>query len=874
MQNANSSLSTIIDAPNIRTTHIRPLTKADRHVLVANFKKCKFMFPLQISFKALYKGAILHQAGAPIHIPPLEGINAPDYKITGRHYELKTSMPNTREFANIPISSVIGITEDVIFKVKGSPLWCEGSKADAHYYLMLLQDASPSVYEGLKGKTYINTALIISDNESKDYLKAQKSMAADLEHIRSHSIKLDSYRQKIAKDTVKLSDTALFAKSQLTAHLDLCGGTNGIPNETKSVMFQLLATLDHASKGNFIMSGKEYYNAFRSSLAATGADSSFALDDDVNCPTPLMDSDFPLESFSTLSNRIISVIDSMAFKDTMTDPLDAAIPSFPFFVNPNTASIQRQGDKTKEHQLLQRVRLSLKGKNNRIPLNLLDEMIHSGLWKFDPSTREFIPTTISMDLPVLTKENVYEFTTTPETSKLIDDHIAKHPNYFVPEDEFITSEKLQQHSLPEYLLEDPSINLQHSEVVKRRSRLDIKGGLQKKADTMINGIFSKVEKAFSSNKDEFKNTLKDFISKSSLRYPPIEKITTVVGKLVTSKIREEILKTPTIAALISKHDNDFSIYYKAEVEGLSFASSFCKSATSIAVIRDYLRTTVPVIKQKITNSSADKKSTLEKILLKLEKILNNPTLSEISFIELYESISSLPIDLDYNPTQELITSATTSGATTAGQSKVITDLLKQFDNTEFGSQIQGILDREDKDSLTNLLAGIKITDGADSFNSTCEMVAQKMDGIIFGNFYLQIYSYCYFLLFRHVIDIYIEIGVKIFDTSDSNRLDKKVTVPLLEMAKNGLVEVVSFMWWANNPMFPLEYRHSYVIDPIQNAITYNVLAKKGTAESDLNVILSPTRQRVNYFYVLNCVLLGLKSARIAGRFCFIRIRHQ
>ena len=655
-----------------RTTHLVMPDKYTKEELVTHFKTQGYLLPMEVSNKTLYTAALAKKNQIQIYIPLTKDVVAHDYIIKGHSYELKPEVRKVMEYSNLPIQAVMAITEEVVYNQKGMPLWCEGSRVDGHYYLLLLQYLDPKTYASIKSSTEVTQHVLLLDQEAADYYKVQKKIGKQLEHLRSHAVKLRSIKNDASSNMAELVQTGAFCKTQLVNHVELSGGLDKINEKSMQALKRIAELIMSSASKDQLKTARDYYKEYARVNQVSLDQVGLKIDISIECPPPLQETELSLESFEEIADKLLGFLGQNQLHPHSRDEINAGMPSFGLLVYPKFKYDQKIV--TEADRLIDNAMDCIRHKT-QIPLHVLQKMLNAGIWRFDPITRVFAPREGWEYAPTIPPAICFKYATSDEGAKIIkrslDEgkiHVLNPAEYFgkkfVVDQSFMQSydedEMLQSLAIP--LVQSASLDLEKAKILKF-------------ADRIIDAAISNSITDLTTDMHKIQAIVSERRKALQLAFPPLNKIQTEISRTLCTMVWDRLNQDKTVADKISRLDPDKSMKVKIvdsvqpKVNPLSTSEEFAKELWRIT------KNSLATLKAKHLSTSGEVKLLYEKAVKFAENVVSSFDDKKYSdAFSKYDTLANLGLNDHYGPPQQVASSAQTAGAQTAGFSAVVKGL--------------------------------------------------------------------------------------------------------------------------------------------------------------------------------------------------------
>ena len=753
-----------------RTTHIVLPDKLSKEQLIQKFRTEGYLLPITVTKKTLYRAALGRSHGIPMYIPLVKDVVAPHYQINKHIYLIKPEIAAVGEFANMPGEAVAAIVEEVTFNIKGMPLWCEGSRVDIHYYLMLLQYLDPRIYNSIKSSTEVMQHVLLLDADAKTYLAVQSKIGKQLLDLQTHAVKLRSMKNKASGQMKALLETGSFCKAQLLNFVQLNGGMDVLGKEFLDSMAKLIDFINGLSSTNELKNAREYYEAFIKKNRSGLKQERFAIDIKEPCPPPLQDTEMPVEAFGELTNKMLGFLGQYELSTAPVNHLHASMPSYAYRL-PRSESLVDNATVEKMGWLIKIAQGHVK-KNSVIPISTLRLMLAEKIWRFDVATRSFVPNEGWEMAPTIPSQLCFNFASSEQGSKMIEAalhgdqvRVLNIADYFG-----------KQTKIDDTFLRDGVRNELVSElvapIIREAATEKEKMKLYRTVDKIVSRSIQGAVDSMQQDQNLIEDLLKQRRESVSQAFPGFERLQPTISQKLC-ELADVILRgDPMIAARLRQMDPENKAQVKIlEVVGPA-ANKLAVSKEFITAIYKHANFSSAMIESKRNLASGELKllysnaSNLIGDMLKFFGKGDTP-----NFIKAYDSLSSLGINNNYEPGSASVRTAVTSGANTAGASALMNGFISALDVDQQVAKLLSSLDRDDLNEVLKTICAIPAGE-APKVVQTCieEMKKYYEKDIPTYAETLQPYSFAFMLLGRYLLDVCFELAVYLNSIKKKNKL--------------------------------------------------------------------------------------------------------
>lgn len=661
------------------TTHIVRAHKKDRITLIEEFKKKKYFFPMELPEKAYYRGALAIKFESPVFLPKADEIVAPDYRIRHGSYFIKPEVKAVRHYANIPIPAVKYLTEEVVFKVVGKPLWCENSEADCHYYLILLQHVAPATYNEIKGTTHVERHTLTDSNEARLYLNIQKDMGKILDIVKSHTIKLSHLKIKAAEKYKDLQMLVSTTESLLVGHVESHDGVQNLSPSTVEVFKRIMAVVADLGVMKNVMDAKNYYAHYShvNSVAINALGFAFRITED--CPPPLSEQETPPESFEQITTKLSAMMEEDMIRRVSEMQLRETMPVLHYLPKATNLS------KTATQPRLVRIAKTFVQGKKQIPLAIIKEMLKSSIWKFDIKSRTMLPTDHQSEACVIPTSCCYQYLVSPEGQKMIQAALQDKSEMILEAPQIIPNQiniqsVLALRNTGNAMLEElttPVIN----EAMNQQETSRADSG----ADNIVNGLISQTLNMVKDDVSQLRDIVKKRRTEVGLAFPPVSSVSKYLGKWLLAQVQAELQKQSLVSNFLKSYDTEgmiaARIHARAQDEAAKIVLSpdFIEVATELATVA--IRS-LDAFKTRGTDAEKDFYSTAAATVDQFIKASKNREHDQA--LLLYGKLSDLGLSETFQKSGISVSSAQTAGAGTSVGMSIFQGLLARI-NKDGGS---------------------------------------------------------------------------------------------------------------------------------------------------------------------------------------------
>jgi hypothetical protein len=689
-----------------RTTRLEMPDDASKQDLIRHFKSQGYLLPTQVSNKTLYTAALALKNKIPLYVPLVKDVVAHDYNIKSYGYEIKPEVARVMQYANLPGDAVKAITEQAVYNQKGIPLWCEGSKVDLHYYLMLLQYIDPKIYMSLKGSTEVTQHVLLLDRDAVNYYKVQKKVGKQLERIRCDAVKLRSIKNDASDQIKSLLETTSFCQSQIVNYVQMNGGLDKISDSVMEALTKISDYMGATTASEQLKDAAGYYKNYakvnRVSLTHLG----MKVKIDEECPPPLQESELPMESFDSIADRLIDFLRQGSLQTSTPQEIGAGMPAYGYLVYPDERKLNPLRA-TKANELVERATRYIRSKKP-IPLDTLKRMLEEKIWYFDVTSRCFVATEDWPSAPRIPPAICFQFTASEEGSKLIKKSLNEgairsiNPADYFSQNTVINSDILESYGDSAIMEEITSRFVKEASLKKEKSKI------VNTANMLVDASLKSAVEELEADKVAIRDILTTRRKTLLAAFPPISRIQSTISEKLVTKVDEILQRDPAVRESLRRIDPEKTIQIKIFDKVQSTVNTLSLSTNFLTEIKDHAEASLITLRAKLELSNGGQKATYRKAISCVEKMVKANRSGDVaSFLDRYEQLAALSLTDRYEPASQSINSAQTAGGQTAGFS----EQLKGFEAAlNAGQDLQPFADALQRKDTVALFKSVMILD--------------------------------------------------------------------------------------------------------------------------------------------------------------------
>jgi hypothetical protein len=286
----------IEDKVNFNTNFVRKVTVEEVKLQIKEFQKGGWFLPHKTSNQALYEAALAKKIGLGIYVPRIEDIRSDDYDIDKKGtYRYKKTPRHKNRYANYQREIIALFVEEICFKKKGLPIWCENRFVDFDYHLIILENISRKDYDIVKSDTEVEKHYTVSGKDEKLY-KNMKEMCSKAENL------LNKELYKVCMLSLKQNDLEKEVADIIQETNAVISKASGaFPDGDMGKTIDILArSLDNIRKKHHISTSREKYDILYNNIREDNPD---AYGDPIYQPAPLIEQTFSLSNTNELIQR-------------------------------------------------------------------------------------------------------------------------------------------------------------------------------------------------------------------------------------------------------------------------------------------------------------------------------------------------------------------------------------------------------------------------------------------------------------------------------------------------------------------------------------------------------------------------------------------
>lgn len=689
-----------------RTTHLELPDKLSKQDLIRNFKSKGYLLPTNVSNKTLYTAALALKNKVPVYIPLSKEIVAHDYIIKANGYELRPEVERVMKYANLPGDAVRSITEEAVYSLKGVPLWCEGSKVDLHYYLVVLQYINPKIYASIKGSTEVVQHVLLLDGDANSYYKIQKKVGKQLERIRCDAVKLRGIKNSASDLMKSLFEATSFFQSQVTNFVQVNGGLSAINPNVELVLKRVCEKMVQATAAEQLVDARGYYKQYLNVNRGSFKQIGLKIPIDSDCPPPLQEPELPIESFDQVADQMMSYVEQGFLQQSTVQDITSGMPTYGYLIYPEDKDTL-SAKKPPGSELVERARRYIKNKTP-IPLTVLKIMLDKGIWKFDPTTRCFIPTEDWEDAPTIPPAICFNFAASEEGSKIIKKSLDEGTIRTLNPSEFFKKKSAIDPAFLDDYTDNPILEEITADIIKDASIKKEKSKLVNTADRLVEAVVKSAVESLESNPEAIKDILESRRKSLCAAFPPIHRIQATISEKLVPMVDEMLRQDATLREGLRRRDPENTILLKIVEKTQSVVGKLSVAPCFLDEIKNHAETSLITLESKLDLSSSELKLTYKKAIMCVERMLKaNARNDPQDFLNKYDQLASLSLTDTYEPAAQSINSAQTAGGQTAG----FTEQIKGFEAAlTAGTNLEPFAIALQKKNITELFRAVRLLD--------------------------------------------------------------------------------------------------------------------------------------------------------------------